>query len=57
MANVVDCDILISDFEPHFHYYVHFHSDNLTKSIKSSFVRLPSQLVATEYTHFISAEG
>ena len=33
MANVLDCDMVVSEFEPQSPYYVHFRINTLGKSI------------------------
>ena len=33
VANIFDCDIGVSEFKPHSHYYIHFWTNTLGKAM------------------------
>ena len=39
VANVLDCDVVVSKFEPQSHYYVHFRTMPLNKETKPIYKR------------------
>ena len=45
VANVLDCDIVVSEFELQSRYYVHFQTNTLSKGIKLLIIPVVCEIV------------
>ena len=57
VANVLDCDIVVSEFALQSYYYIHFQTNTLEKYMNSIFLTTAYSVRAVEDTDCISAEG
>ena len=49
VADVLDCDIVVSDFESHSSYYVHFQINTLRKGMGPLIFPVMSQIVSVVF--------